>query len=402
MKRNAAVLAVLAIALGGGGFMLSAEGKDAVTLAANQKASIVTAEQVNVSFQGVGGKVIGVPVKEEQPVKKGDVLLTLDPTDIDLQLQKAQADIEVTTLKLKQSQDGLQVAQEKLNNALKQAQIGVAQAKTSQQQVEEGARSEDIERQRLAVAAASDSYNHALKLYNQLLNMEETYDKNPYSYKDHRDAMENAKNQLTTLENARNQQQAVLDKMMTGATKEERQQAVLLADKAQAVLEQNQLGQEDIANQRIGLDALAKQLEQQNILLQSLQVQKDRMTLRAPSDGKVVKIVPKAGENVGSGAPVVIIETEKLYFDLYVSEQQVGKLKPDMTIPVHFAALPDQAVDGRVHFVTAAPQFASLRMSREKGTADLNTFQARIYIDRTDKLLPGMTAEVHVDEIPAR
>jgi len=401
MKRNVAILAVLALALGGGGFMLAAEGKDAVTLAANNKASIVTAEQVNVSFQGVAGKVIDVPVKEEQLVKKGDVLLQLDPTDIDLQLQKAQADIEVTTIKLKQGEDGLKVAQNKLNNALKQAEIGVAQAETSQQQVEEGPRPEDIERQRLAVTAASDSYTHALKMYNQLLNMEETYDKNPYSYKDRRDALENARNQLNALENARNQQQAALDKMLNGATKEERQQASFVADKAQAVLEQQRLGQEDINNQRIGLDAMAKQLEQQQILLQSLQIQKDRMTLRAPSDGKVARIVPKIGENVGSGAPVVIVETGKLYFDLYVSEQQVGKLKPDMTVPVHFAALPEQ-VEGRVHFVTAAPQFASLRMSREKGTADLNTFQARIYVDRTDKLLPGMTAEVHVDEIPAR
>lgn len=403
MKRNAAVIAVvaLAIALGSGGYMLAAEGRDAVTLAASKKASIVTAEQVNVSFQGVGGKIIELPVQEEQKVSKGTVLLTLDQTDIDLQLQKAQADIDVTTLKLKQTEDGLEVAQQKLNNALKQAQIGVSQAQTSQEQVHEGARQEDIERQKLAVAAADESYTHALKLYNQLMNMEETYDNNPYSYKDHRDALENARSQLATLQNARDQQNAALSKMLNGATVQEKQQAALLTDKAQAVLEQNQLGQEDINNQRIGLDALAKQLEQQKILLQSLQIQKDRMTLKSPVDGKVVKIVPKAGENVGSGTPVIIVETEKLYFDLYVDEQQVGKLKPDMTIPVHFAAIPDQ-VQGRVQYVTAAPQFASLRMSREKGTADLNTFQVRVYVDRTDKLLPGMTAEVRVDEIPAR
>jgi HlyD family secretion protein len=401
MKRNVIVLVVLAAALGGGGFMLAAEGKDAVTLAASQKASIVTAEQVNVSFQGVGGKITDLPVKEEQQVKKGDVLMMLETTDIDLQLQKAQADVEVTTVKLKQTQDGIQVAQDKLNNALKQAQIAVAQAKTSQEQVQVGPRTEDIERQKLAVDAANESYTHALKMYNQLMNMEETSDSNPYSYKEQRDALENARSQLATLENARNQQQAALDKLMNGATPQEKEQASLTAEKAQAVLEQNQLGQGDIDNQRLGLDALAKQLEQQKILLQSLQVQKDRMTLKAPVDGKIAKIVPKAGENVGSGTPVIVVETGKLYFDLYVDEQQVGKLKPEMKIPVHFAALKGQ-VEGRVQFVTAAPQFASLRMSREKGTADLNTFQVRVYVDRTDTLLPGMTAEVHVNEIPAR
>lgn len=361
----------------------------------------MTAEQVNVSFQGVGGKIIDLAAKEEMKVSKGDVLMTLDPTDIDLQLQKAQADIEVTAIKVKQSEDALNVAQDKLGNALKQAQIGVEQARTSQEQVLEGARSEDIERQKLAVAAATEAHTHALKLYNQLLNIEDTYDKNPYAYKDHRDALENARSQLSTLENARDQQQQALNKMLNGASQQDKQQASLLTDKANAILEQNMLTGQDIANQRIGLDTLIKQQEQQNILVQSLQVQKERMVLKAPVDGKVARIIPKAGENVGSGTPLIVLETGKLYFDMYVDERQVTKLQPEGTVPVRFAALPDQ-LTGRIQFVTAAPQFAGLRMSREKGTADLTMFQARIEVDRIDKLLPGMTAEVHIDEIAAR
>jgi multidrug resistance efflux pump len=400
MKRNVIILLVLAVALAGGGYMMAAEGKDAITLAANNKGSMLTAEQVNVSFQGVGGKIVDLAAKEELNVVKGDVLMKLDTTDIDLQLLKAQADIEVTAIKVKQSEDALQVAQGKLDNALKQAQIGVNQAKTSQEQVIEGARAEDIDRQKLAVAAATEAHTHALRLYNQLLNTEDTYDKNPYAYKDHRDALENARSQLATLENARDQQQTA-NKMLNGASQQEKQQASLLTDKAQAILEQNKLTQQDIANQRIGLDALSKQQEQQTILLQSLQVQKERMTLKAPVNGKVAKIMPKVGENVGSGTPMIILETGKLFFDMYVDERQVTKLQPEGTVPVHFAAIADQ-VNGRIQFVTVAPQFAGLRMSREKGTADLAMFQARIEVDRIGNLLPGMTAEVHINEIAAR
>jgi HlyD family secretion protein len=149
------------------------------------------------------------------------------------------------------------------------------------------------------------------------------------------------------------------------------------------------------------LDALSKQQEQQTILLQSLQVQKERMTLKAPVNGKVAKIMPKVGENVGSGTPMIILETGKLFFDMYVDERQVTKLQPEGTVPVHFAAIADQ-VNGRIQFVTVAPQFAGLRMSREKGTADLAMFQARIEVDRIGNLLPGMTAEVHINEIAAR
>lgn len=49
--------------------------------------------------------------------------------------------------------------------------------------------------------------------------------------------------------------------------------------------------------------------------------------------------------------------------------------------------------------IAAAPQFASLRMSREKGQADLSMFLVRIAMDANADLLPGMTAEVKLDEI---
>ncbi|NOU95874.1 biotin/lipoyl-binding protein [Paenibacillus sp. LMG 31456] len=398
MKKEMIVVLALVVSVGAGGWMLQAQGKDAVTLAGASKSSILTAEQVNISFQGVGGKIVDVQVIEEQKVKTGDVLMILDSTDLDLQLRKAQTDVEVTTLKIKQSQDSIDVALSKLDNAVKQARIGLAQAETQQAQVEEGARMEDIERQRLAVAGAEEAYTHAVKLQNQLLNMEETYDSNPYSYKDHRDAVENTRSQVAALANAKEQQQAALDKMLNGATDKERKQAGIQTERAQATVEQQQLVQGDIDNQRIGLDALNKQLEQQQIAIQSLQIQKDRLTLRAPSVGKVVKLLPKLGENVGSGAPVIVLETGKMYYDLYVDETQVSKFKPEGIVPTHFAAQQDK-IDGVIRFVTAAPQFAALRMSREKGTSDLNTFQVRVYIDKSDNLLPGMTADVHINEV---
>ncbi|MFD0679639.1 MULTISPECIES: HlyD family secretion protein [unclassified Paenibacillus] len=398
LKKQVIVVLALAVSVGAGGWMLQAQGKDAVTLAGVSKSSILTAEQVNISFQGVGGKIIDVRAQEEQKVKTGDVLMVLDSTDLDLQLRKAQTDADVTALKIKQSQDSIDVALSKLDNAVKQARIGLAQAETQQAQVEEGARMEDIERQRLAVAGAEEAYSHAVKLQNQLLNMEETYDSNPYSYKDHRDAIENTRSQVAALANAKEQQQAVLDKMVNGATDKERKQAGIQTERAQATVEQQQLVQGDIENQKIGLDALNKQLEQQQIAIQALQIQKDRLTLRAPSDGKVVKLLPKLGENVGSGSPVVVLETGKMYYDLYVDETQVGKFKPEGVVPTHFAAQQGK-IDGVIRFVTVAPQFAALRMSREKGTADLNTFQVRVYIEKSDSLLPGMTAEVHINEV---
>ena len=64
-----------------GAIMLTFKGHDAVTHAQEQKGSILTAEQIHLAFQGVGGRIVNILVQEEQAVKKGDILMLLDPTD---------------------------------------------------------------------------------------------------------------------------------------------------------------------------------------------------------------------------------------------------------------------------------------------------------------------------------
>ncbi|MGI6678721.1 MAG: biotin/lipoyl-binding protein [Dehalobacterium sp.] len=92
IKNVPMVLLVSALAIGGA--LLMSQGNDAVTLAANQKSSILTSDTVNASFQGVGGKVVSVEVIEQQDVKKGDIIMKLDTTDIDLQIAQLESNID--------------------------------------------------------------------------------------------------------------------------------------------------------------------------------------------------------------------------------------------------------------------------------------------------------------------
>ena len=53
-----------------------------------------------------------------------------------------------------------------------------------------------------------------------------------------------------------------------------------------------------------------------------------------------------------------------------------------------------QNVRGTVLSVTAAPDFADLKMVRERGQADLTLFKVRINVEPAEGLLTGMTLEV--------
>jgi len=120
----------------------------------------------------------------------------------------------------------------------------------------------------------------------------------------------------------------------------------------------------------------------------------------APYDGLVDRVAVKQGDQVQAGVPLAVLQKNIYYTDLYIQESEVQKLEVNQSIDVHFPYLdqPTQ-LSGVVTSISSAPQFASLRMSREKGQADLSMFLVRISMDSNADLLPGMTAEVKLDEI---
>lgn len=65
----------------------------------------------------VAGRVIEVNVKKDQPVKQGDVLLRIDPSDYQLALQKAEYDLEQATQDIGASSASVNSAQAKVVEA---------------------------------------------------------------------------------------------------------------------------------------------------------------------------------------------------------------------------------------------------------------------------------------------
>ncbi|WJM05841.1 hypothetical protein [Paenibacillus sp. PK1-4R] len=93
-------------------------------------------------------------------------------------------------------------------------------------------------------------------------------------------------------------------------------------------------------------------------------------------------------------------KTEGFYVDLYIPESQINQFRADQKVNVRFPYLENLLVkEGVVTSISPSPQFANLRMTREKGQADLSMFLIRISIPTSKDLLPGMTAEVQLDEI---
>ncbi|MFX4263817.1 HlyD family secretion protein [Pelotomaculum propionicicum] len=247
--------------------------------------------------------------------------------------------------------------------------LQIAKLKTDIQQLDvklqqtnaQGDRREDVERQLLAVEAAQQALDLAQINYDRTKAL---FDAGALAQAN----LDTVSYQLDTAKNASSQQQAALKKLET-----------------------------DIQNNAYNVELVEKQKESMEVQLQSLEVQKQRMTLKAPADGKVTRIIPKVGENIPAGATVVVIESKQLYYDIYVDETQISSYTPGSRVSGYAAAL-KKNVEGEVRYITAAPQYANMRMSREKGQADAASFLVRIDVQRAPDLLPGMTLEVNTGE----
>ena len=344
-----------------GGLVLMYKGNDALALATEKKEGILTAEQVKMSFDSVSGRLLNEAVKEGDVVKKGDIIMELDSTDTDLSIEKLKA----------------QIAQmdAQINSTSGTQGINYMKADTS-----EGENNHQIDQQQAAVAAANATLKNSQIDYNRKAALV--------------DAGAVAQSQLDDAEMALNvaqanvaQQDQLLQKLLSGTN----------GSSTDSIAQARQTA----SNMSNDIESLRHQKQALEVQLKELQVSKERLTLRAPEDGKILKVLVKEGEMVSASTPVVLMESNRSYYDIYISEKQAAGLSEGQAITGTTVA-GDKKVTGTIRLLTQAPGFADLKQSREKGQSDLSAFQVRIYVDPQDGVIPGMTIGVKDSEFAKR
>jgi HlyD family secretion protein len=353
-----------------GGMLLVFKGHDAVTMAIEKKEGLLTAEQVKIAFENIGGRLLNENVQESQEVKKGDILMVLDSVDIDLATERLQTQINQMDAKINQ-----------LNGSIR---IGYAKTSTSEKQTYR-----QIEQQKMALDAAKATYDNQQLTYNRKQAL-------VASGAISQSELDSAKMALDVAIANLGQQQRLLEKMLAGTSEVEKNQILASGNASDIYLPEFDYQRQDLDNSQFNVQDLIQQKQNLIVQLKEYQVKKERLTLKAPEDGRVLQIIAKEGEMVSANAPVILLESKRYYYDLYLDEYQASRLKPGDEINGS-VVVNNKAVNGIIRFITAAPGFADLKMSREKGQADIAAFQVRIYVNPEEHLLPGMTIEVNKD-----
>ena len=150
--------------------------------------------------------------------------------------------------------------------------------------------------------------------------------------------------------------------------------------------------------------ALAKaQFDERKANLQTVERQLTDANLIAPSDGSVLSRVREAGAIVQAGETVYVLSlTSPVWVRTYVSEPDLGRIKPGMEVSVHTDTPGGKVYKGRVGFISTAAEFTPKTVE----TTELRTalvYRIRVIVDGTaDELRQGMPVTIDLQPAPER
>lgn len=147
---------------------------------------------------------------------------------------------------------------------------------------------------------------------------------------------------------------------------------------------------EDIAQAEAQLDVSRAELE-------LLRHQLGLYELRAPIDATVRSRLLEPGDMASPQRPVYALAiTEPKWVRAYVSEIDLGRIRPGMNARVITDSHPDQPIQGRIGYISSVAEFTPKTVQTEELRTSL-VYEVRIYVaDPRDRLRLGMPATVHI------
>jgi len=299
----------------------------------------VDATEVQVAPE-VGGRIVEMTVAEGDRLKQGDVIARLDTRDIDLALQRVQAERAQADAQLRLLQSGARP--EDIRQA--EAQAAAAAAEVAAAQTELDAAEIDLQR------------------------LEKLLQSNSGSQKQRDDAAARRDMARDRLRSARSRETAAREsvaRLRAGARREEIQAArarVAAVDAQVATLEKSRA------------DAI----------------------VRAPIDGVVSERLLDPGEMVAPRAPLILLtDLDRAWAEVFVDEPQIPKIRLGQPATV-FTDAGGPGIPGKVSFIASKAEFTPRNVQTAEDRSKL-VYRVKIAVDnRQGVLKQGMPVEADI------
>jgi HlyD family secretion protein len=385
----------------------------------------IEAEEVTIAPE-LGGRVLQLLVKEGDDVEAGQVLVQLDSTLLEAQIEAAQAGLDLAKAQLAQAQAGARPEQ------VRKAEAELAQAQASRDGAYQGWQDlialrdnpqrldAQIAQAQAQVAAAKaglnqavaykdvaqiayDNYGDALDKLNDIppkyrpgLPMSFHLIPNAYwkswvgvntagaAY----DGAVQALNDLYAMRDNPQDLNAQID-----AAEAQYRSAEAAVSMAQAQLDGLKAGAtaEEIA-------VAEAQVEQAQAALSKLVVQRDKQTIAAPVGGVVLEVNIHVGElAVPDGTMLTLGDLDHVTLTIYVPEDKLGQVSIGQTVAVSVDSFPGRTFEGTVVRIAQEAEFTPRNVQTKEERVNM-VFAVDVRIPNPDHALkPGLPADAVIE-----
>lgn len=375
--------------------------KSTIAASVSATGNVAAEAEVKVSFQ-VQGTVSDVKVKAGDKVKVGDVIASLDLTDLQIAQQQAEASIAAADVAIVTANTAIAVANagySRTVDSARQSDVDAASASVNSAyenyvKVKQGPQAEDY-----AGAVAAFKNSEA-----QLKQAQAAYDR-AYSVSPGGIGATPQSLALEQATNAWNQAKAALDKATKpsdsaalAAAVNQLQAARAQLDKAKTPARQFDIDQAVAQQQQAAAGVKQAQVQKQQAELSAKQARRriDQAVLVSPVAGLIKDITIKTGEQSGLGPVVTIVDNSLLHIDVTVDEIDIARVRVNQDVNVTLDALPGKVFAAKVDRVAPTSRLVNgvvsydVRVLLPKDDPDLRvgmTSSAAITLDRRENVV---------------
>lgn len=338
----------------------------------------IEADDIRVGSR-IGGRVKSVKFEEGSEVKPGDVLLELDPFDLQERQQEAKAQLaerEAALEKLKNGNRPEEIAQaeqraeqlkavlEKLKNGPRPQEIRAAEARLAQRDAELKLAQDNLER------------GEGLRAGNTI--SREEYERLA------------TENQVST--NALKVAREDLDLLKAGTRSEEIAQAQAQFAEAVAALQlvKNGFRSEEIEQASAAVDAAKASIA-------AIETQLSELKITSPIVGTVEAVDLRPGDLVGANTPgLTLLDHSRLWVRSYVPENHLD-IATDQQVDVTVDSFPNKKFTGRITYISRQAEFTPGNVQTPEERSK-QVFRIKVTLDEPHEgLRPGMSADVWLE-----
>src|SRR5262245_8627649 len=308
----------------------------------------------------VAGHVVELLVQDNQVVKKGDLLMRVDPRDFQAKREQARAAVATAEANLRAARSEVPLTREGTHAQIEQArasvQVAMVGVKSAESRARVEARRSATDAMRADIAGAQSTYRQAgreLERVKSLLKSDlvarREYDQAEAAYETAGATVEALQRRMAQSEREIQQAEAELGNRVHAV--DQARQRVAEARAAQALAE-SQIHQVSVKDAEASRAEARLREMQADLALADLQL--EHTEVRAALDGVVSKRSVELGQVVQMGQPLLaIVPLQDVWVVANFKETQLARLRPGMKASVQVDGYPDKSYTGTIDSMSA-------------------------------------------------